>query len=130
MRDSALKPRNDSAGYKARRPVGEELMRDSALKPACQAARDPGDQVGEELMRDSALKLMRFRDRPDTRDTRRRRAHARQRFETRYRDKHLPHAAKRVGEELMRDSALKPARSRQGPPSPTWSEKSSCATAL
>ena len=82
MRDSALKlpyPAPQSAGVAA---VGEELMRDSALK-LCGPRRRPGrglPPVGEELMRDSALKLPhpRFLD-----------------------------ITLLVGEELMRDSALK-----------------------
>ncbi len=86
MRDSALKPaptarRRPSCGH-----VGEELMRDSALKlvnglaPACAKA---AHNVGEELMRDSALKPSHTRPTPLWQRC-------------------------RVGEELMRDSALKP----------------------
>ncbi len=79
-------------------------------------------------MRDSALKLdeayacgHRLRCR--------RRAHARQRFETMDAPHgHIWHG--RVGEELMRDSALKPANSVASLFDMQTSEKSSCATAL
>ncbi len=59
----------------------------------------------------------------------RRRAHARQRFETgtRFRDcRFYP----LVGEELMRDSALKREDEAAGVAGQRLSEKSSCATAL
>ncbi len=106
MRDSALK--RIPACIESARPVhvGEELMRDSALKrrgpppPPWPLPRPP---VGEELMRDSALKPSR---------------------------QLAVDAVAHVGEELMRDSALKhprwllPRRLRR------LSEKSSCATAL
>ncbi len=79
-------------------------------------------------MRDSALKLAKH-DFLTGNKTGRRRAHARQRFETIFVS--APTTRSRsVGEELMRDSALKPSaapceRVRARP-----SEKSSCATAL
>ncbi len=83
MRDSALKPH----GVLATRElddVGEELMRDSALKRCAATPRHlSAAQVGEELMRDSALKL----ERALAKNT----------------------LCPRVGEELMRDSALKQA---------------------
>ncbi len=86
--------------------------------------------VGEELMRDSALKLS-VRLRAPRHDERRRRAHARQRFETLVQRVHDAPAAV-VGEELMRDSALKlsPLSVGRYAAHLCWSEKSSCATAL
>ncbi len=56
MRDSALKLESNAASSLSR-SVGEELMRDSALKlhPVRQPSRNER-AVGEELMRDSALK--------------------------------------------------------------------------
>ncbi len=82
-------------------------------------------------MRDSALKQLHFADLGEGRDSRRR-AHARQRFET-------PPLLRRgppgppgspVGEELMRDSALKQNLEIQRKRLDGESEKSSCATAL
>ena len=57
MRDSALKLAQTPAGS-GRATVGEELMRDSALKllQRLTAHVRMQVQVGEELMRDSALK--------------------------------------------------------------------------
>ena len=80
-------------------------MRDSALKPVDPVAFEQlPAKVGEELMRDSALKLGQG-DHLKRSVLRRRRAHARQRFETN-------------GRSLTRSySAM-------------TSEKSSCATAL
>ncbi len=81
-------------------------MRDSALKLNSVHVFSLRQAVGEELMRDSALKRNISHDVIRFIDGGRRRAHARQRFET--------NAAAivtiqriQVGEELMRDSALK-----------------------
>ncbi len=129
MRDSALKLRASRMGCRLVSGVGEELMRDSALKPAVAAVRvvvTKGRRraharqrfetfspfltrcshsiVGEELMRDSALKLSRPSASMLSSAIRRRRAHARQRFET---------------------SGRPPGGAASLP-----SEKSSCATAL
>ncbi len=82
MRDSALKPAASCFRSMTTSSVGEELMRDSALKPSSSATgKRRSTMVGEELMRDSALKPARlaFSSLPAGR----RRAHARQRFETR-----------------------------------------------
>ena len=58
-------------------------MRDSALKPSYRrTATCSSCHVGEELMRDSALKLQVFLERAAVCALGRRRAHARQRFET------------------------------------------------
>ncbi len=83
MRDSALKHMRGQILDHGFVLVGEELMRDSALKPAITTAATILFLVGEELMRDSALKLVG-------------RGQLGQRQAV-------------VGEELMRDSALKPA---------------------
>ncbi len=58
MRDSALKLLDEPAILAAAELVGNELMRDSALKPACPAEKSASSAmlVGNELMRDSALK--------------------------------------------------------------------------
>ncbi len=105
MRDSALKLRSSGAHLPAPSGVGEELMRDSALKPAFVAALLHNvEGVGEELMRDSALKHERD-ERDGDYEGSRRRAHARQRFET--------------------SAGLPPDGTRF-----RTSEKSSCATAL
>ncbi len=89
MRDSALKPCGLASDAPDPAFVGEELMRDSALKLSSVAGTGvPSVVVGEELMRDSALKrsggTQRFEPAaPRARQFgRRRRAHARQRFET------------------------------------------------
>ncbi len=84
MRDSALKLARSRHALAILSRVGEELMRDSALKPAGNAA--PGLLPGG-----------------------RRRAHARQRFETKD-GMRLMSFTQSVGEELMRDSALKHRR--------------------
>ena len=105
MRDSALKHRSFRAEYLRYGHVGEELMRDSALKPITTTAATTTTTTG------------------------RRRAHARQRFETPA-PTPPPLALSRVGEELMRDSALKRGGSAQALPLKGKSEKSSCATAL
>ncbi len=55
MRDSALKPCH-LFYYRCRSCVGNELMRDSALKRFLVAAAARSYLVGNELMRDSALK--------------------------------------------------------------------------
>ncbi len=89
--------------------VGEELMRDSALKH---------DDVLTREMVESCRRRAHARQRFETdRHYRipngvisRRRAHARQRFET-LDGGNGGREASRVGEELMRDSALKPAAS-------------------
>ncbi len=104
MRDSALKLEFRPEHRLAVLQVGEELMRDSALKHPELPSRSIWHPVGEELMRDSALK------------------HDYQAVTLNEGDQ--------VGEELMRDSALKPwARSRAATAA-SRSEKSSCATAL
>ncbi len=105
MRDSALKPITTARRTTTAAPVGEELMRDSALKLAAERTFSAAlRSVGEELMRDSALKPI-PRWEPLNPKLSRRRAHARQRFET-------------------MTSSSQPATN-------TWmSEKSSCATAL
>ena len=106
MRDSALKLPFAHRAKPCHEHVGEELMRDSALKLLLCHFRPPLTYpVGEELMRDSALKLnvpLELVDPP----VGRRRAHARQRFET-ISVSLTGTAIRRVGEELMRDSALK-----------------------
>ncbi len=81
-------------------------MRDSALKPLPTRGAGGGcsSGVGEELMRDSALKRYARVRLLIGESTRRRRAHARQRFET------------HPQSDLVRLEL--------------WSEKSSCATAL
>ncbi len=56
MRDSALKLRLPARCRSAARQVGEELMRDSALKLVEPLLFEMAILVGEELMRDSALK--------------------------------------------------------------------------
>ncbi len=85
-------------------------MRDSALKHRPWGPQPLRRGVGEELMRDSALKLKVTTGVSNT-FMGRRRAHARQRFETlRNLVEGGPQAA--VGEELMRDSALKPGLAR------------------
>ena len=68
--------------------------------------KDHHQVVGEELMRDSALKQFRIRDNGSSQFGRRR-AHARQRFETSRSFARMSDSSA-VGEELMRDSALKP----------------------
>ncbi len=134
MRDSALKLGAVSVNTElSRLSVGEELMRDSALKLCKVLCRNVLVQVGEELMRDSALKLATALFVAARREACRRRAHARQRFETQgglpcitctlSSRRRRAHARQRfetlmitsfvapilnVGEELMRDSALKP----------------------
>ncbi len=80
-------------------------------------------------MRDSALKLLGGREARHSPQGRRR-AHARQRFET-FSASMASQRVSIVGEELMRDSALKPlALSTQHACAALASEKSSCATAL
>ncbi len=80
-------------------------------------------------MRDSALKPDRLPVVIDRQFHRRRRAHARQRFETG--GLHLLHVLIcLVGEELMRDSALKHVILAHDTFLHGRSEKSSCATAL
>ncbi len=82
MRDSALKLRSNADTAACTR-VGEELMRDSALKLEVHHWEHCTVRlVGEELMRDSALKLG-VSGCDGGALGRRRRAHARQRFETR-----------------------------------------------
>ncbi len=83
MRDSALKPPSLLRGttWRSRR-VGEELMRDSALKLVLARRSSYSRRVGEELMRDSALKHVLTRPIKGNISHCRRRAHARQRFET------------------------------------------------
>ncbi len=110
--------------------VGEELMRDSALKPGVR----PGvwshtPYVGEELMRDSALKLHGTVSVNTELSHRRRRAHARQRFETREcAATPLPRSARRRrAHARQRFETLLPFVKRFPVHS---SEKSSCATAL
>ncbi len=104
MRDSALKRERRHNMEHDDDDVGEELMRDSALKPIFAfASTMVGLFVGEELMRDSALKLHEFS---------------------------LRLQREGVGEELMRDSALKRSRRASAPRTRPSSEKSSCATAL
>ncbi len=88
MRDSALKHEAYNFNTSTLLMVGEELMRDSALKRGAEALGLGASRVGEELMRDSALKLVLPRNH------------------------HLVVAD--VGEELMRDSALK-RRPASGP---------------
>ncbi len=57
MRDSALKPVDARNAVADRLSVGNELMRDSALKPChLDLCEGRGRSVGNELMRDSALK--------------------------------------------------------------------------
>ena len=80
-------------------------------------------------MRDSALKLPKLR-RPEPQRIRRRRAHARQRFETRRSRLLAKLLLRHVGEELMRDSALKLVTGNCTGEKSDLSEKSSCATAL
>ncbi len=103
MRDSALKPRGH-VGTGLFVPVGEELMRDSALKLDSFPGMKAVNRVGEELMRDSALKLSNCC--------------------------RLPLSSRTVGEELMRDSALKQTGIHATRVPDAQSEKSSCATAL
>ncbi len=79
-------------------------------------------------MRDSALKLS-HRLCQKRGVIRRRRAHARQRFETLWGRCRAP-TRPGVGEELMRDSALKHKRHSRMRERLVRSEKSSCATAL
>ncbi len=87
-------------------------MRDSALKLRGTQPPLRPSPVGEELMRDSALKRSSSDSRAFKPPTGRRRAHARQRFETD--GLNVPHPVREhVGEELMRDSALKPSRRRR-----------------
>ncbi len=97
-------------------------MRDSALKRGRPAGSAPAHVVvGEELMRDSALKHVQvFPERGVVRG--RRRAHARQRFETCAAQGPLP-TRPRVGEELMRDSALKLSPGSAGAPNASASRR-------
>ena len=109
MRDSALKRQQRAQLISHSSTVGEELMRDSALKPESRIILQEAAAailVGEELMRDSALKLEQVFPYPAGSLAGRRRAHARQRFETCF-GEILPTYSAPVGEELMRDSALK-----------------------
>ncbi len=81
MRDSALKQPDPRSQQWPLLPVGEELMRDSALKLLASSRNAVARRVGEELMRDSALKPNAAPSSSETASSRRR-AHARQRFET------------------------------------------------
>ncbi len=103
MRDSALKLSSSIEDTAASSSVGNELMRDSALKHYSDIHPHSEIGVGNELMRDSALKH--------------------------YSDIH-PHSEIGVGNELMRDSALKPFLSMIRPLLFGLLEMSSCATAL
>ncbi len=129
MRDSALKPAVMTLLLNMVFSVGEELMRDSALKPvALERAEQHAIDVGEELMRDSALKLL--AGYPLSCDRlRRRRAHARQRFET----PRPTSTERRCAPRRRRAHARQRFETRCGRSSARCSnesEKSSCATAL
>ncbi len=80
-------------------------------------------------MRDSALKLVGHAGDHRAQRRGRRRAHARQRFETVAGQLEEP-KIRFVGEELMRDSALKRRCGSSTRARKSRSEKSSCATAL
>ena len=115
MRDSALKPAASLTAASAARAVGEELMRDSALKPKAVTGNCTGSKSGRRRaharQRFETLierTIFRFDERC------RRRAHARQRFET-VLLRLLRFPGTLVGEELMRDSALKRSSCRQAP---------------